>query len=520
MTGNDPARSTPPEQGPALSRRQEPETSRPAEDPGYLTRTGEAAAEDGSVAPIIGGLPAVEGSAWDIGAPLDERGADLAGKQGSPPDRGRPGGHPQYVNRGAWRPGGSGAARPGGQGSPVNSSTTPAMGSSAGYADAFGGFDGRIWLNAAHQGPLPRLAAKAAEEAVAAKLVPHRISDEAFVDVPRRLRELLGRLIGASAEEIILGNSASWGLQVLANGLPWRHGDEVLVLADEFPATVFPWLVTERHGVTVRQLELGGPVLAPERLDQELSPQTRVVAVNWVRSLTGYVVDVAGLSEVCARAGVHLVLNVTQGLGALPFDVRRLPVAAMSCSGFKWLCGPYGTGFAWIRPDVLQTMQPVQAYWLALPDGAELDLNREGEHRLRDDLGARAYDIFGTGNFLNFIPWAAALEYLLTQGTETIADHDQALVEQLIGLLDHSGYRFVSPTDPGQRAAIVVISAADPRDNQAIYQRLTGAGIDTALRAGNIRLSPHLYNTPGQIQYAAAILADATTTPRTGNRRV
>jgi hypothetical protein len=64
------------------------------------------------------------------------------------------------------------------------------------------------------------------------------------------------------------GNSASWGLQVLANGLPWRHGDEVLVLADEFPATVFPWLVTERHGVTVRQLELGGPVLAPERLDQ------------------------------------------------------------------------------------------------------------------------------------------------------------------------------------------------------------------------------------------------------------
>src|SRR5260370_7765042 len=86
MTENDPAVSTPPEEEPALSRQQEPDTSQPAEDPEYLTRTGEAAAEDGSVAPIIGGLPAVEGSALDIGAPLDDRGAGLADEQGSPPD--------------------------------------------------------------------------------------------------------------------------------------------------------------------------------------------------------------------------------------------------------------------------------------------------------------------------------------------------------------------------------------------------------------------------------------------------
>jgi hypothetical protein len=99
--------------------------------------------------------------------------------------------------------------RPGRKGSSVKSSKTSTVGFSAGYAGAFGDFDGRIWLNAAHQGPLPRLAAGGAAEALAAKLAPHRISDEAFVDVPRRLRALLGRLIGASAEEIILGNSAS-----------------------------------------------------------------------------------------------------------------------------------------------------------------------------------------------------------------------------------------------------------------------------------------------------------------------
>jgi hypothetical protein len=88
MTGNDRIRSTPAEDEPASPPQREPGTVQPAEDPGYLTRTGEVAGEDGSVVPIIGGLPAVEGSAWDVGAPLEERGSDLASEQDSPPDQG------------------------------------------------------------------------------------------------------------------------------------------------------------------------------------------------------------------------------------------------------------------------------------------------------------------------------------------------------------------------------------------------------------------------------------------------
>jgi hypothetical protein len=87
MTENDPTGSTPSKEEPALSRQEEPDTFQPAEDPGYLTETGEAVGEDGSVAPIIGGLPAVEGSAWDIGAPRDERGAGLADEQAGRADQ-------------------------------------------------------------------------------------------------------------------------------------------------------------------------------------------------------------------------------------------------------------------------------------------------------------------------------------------------------------------------------------------------------------------------------------------------
>ena len=154
----------------------------------------------------------------------------------------------------------------------------------------------------------------------------------------------------------------------------------------------------------------------------------------------------------------------------------------------------------------------VQGYWLALPDGVELDLNVGGEHRLRDDLGARAYDVFGTANFLNFVPWAAALEYLLAQGIEAIAAHDQALVERLLAALDGSPYHLVSPREAGERAAIVVVSAGDSSRNEQIQRQLDAAGIDVALRAGNIRLSPHLYNTFTEVDLASATLLRASST--------
>src|SRR5436309_5239375 len=86
----------------------------------------------------------------------------------------------------------------------------------------FGPFDGRTWLNAAHQGPLPRVAVAAAEEALAWKVAPHRLRDELFTAVPRRLRASLGRLLTASADQVVLGNSTSYGLHLLANGIPWH----------------------------------------------------------------------------------------------------------------------------------------------------------------------------------------------------------------------------------------------------------------------------------------------------------
>jgi len=120
------------------------------------------------------------------------------------------------------------------------------------YAEHFGPFGGRVWLNTAHQGPLPQVALEAARAALEQKARPHLLRDEDFFEVPRKLREALGKLMGAAPEEIILGNSTTYGLDLLANGMQWQRGDEILVVDGDFPANVFPWLILRNQGVTVR----------------------------------------------------------------------------------------------------------------------------------------------------------------------------------------------------------------------------------------------------------------------------
>jgi selenocysteine lyase/cysteine desulfurase len=377
--------------------------------------------------------------------------------------------------------------------------------SGSSYAADFGPFDGRVWLNAAHQGPLPRPAVQALEAAVAMKRAPHTIDDADFLAVPRELREALGRLIGAPAAQIVLGNSASYGVQILAQSTRWSHGDEVLVVQGDFLANIFPWLPFEEDGLRVRALEPRGGVVEPDELEAALSPRTRVFCTSWVSTFTGHLADLAALGEVCRAHGVTFVVNATQALGRRPLDVTELPVDALTCAGYKWLCGPYATGFAWFHPSLVESLRPRQAYWLAMPDDVELDLNDEGDYELRDDLGARAFDVFGTANFFDFMPWRASVDYLVGRGIAQAAEHTDRLVRRLVEALEEAAYRIVGPTGDS-RLSIVVASHADPAVNPRLHAELADAGVDVALRAGNLRIAPHLYNSDADVERALEVL--------------
>jgi cysteine desulfurase/selenocysteine lyase len=200
------------------------------------------------------------------------------------------------------------------------------------------------------------------------------------------------------------------------------------------------------------------------------------------------------------------VVNASQALGARALDVRAAPVDAVVCVGFKWLCGPYGTGFCWMKPDLLASLRFNQSYWLAGMTAD--DLGREGvEVRLPEGPPtARTYDVFGTANFFNFKPWAASVEYLSAQGVDRIAAHDQALVDQFISGLDAKKYDLTSPRSGEARSTLVFVSHRDSRRNDEIHAKLKSAGIGAAYRNGKLRFSPHLYNTSEDVAKALSVL--------------
>jgi cysteine desulfurase/selenocysteine lyase len=363
-------------------------------------------------------------------------------------------------------------------------------------ATNFGAFDGRIWLNTAHQGPLPLSAVAAAVAAAELKAAPYRITDESFEEVPERLRGLLAELVGATTDQIVLGNSTSYGLHLIANGLSWHEGDEVLVVAGDYPATVLPWLRLRERGVTVRSLHAASGLLTGEDLADALTERTRVLAVTWVDSFTGRTLDLDALGRVCRRAGVLLVVNASQALGARPLNVAHSPIDAVVACGYKWLCGPYGTGFTWLHPNLVDQLQPQQAYWLAMQAGRSLDQMRETT--LRHDLGVRAFDVFCPANFLDVLAWIASLQMILNAGVDAVAAWDQQLVERLVVGLDTDRYRLISPASGRSRSTLVVVEETNGGTQDRV-ERLTDCGIDSAYREGRLRLAPHLFNTPEQI---------------------
>jgi selenocysteine lyase/cysteine desulfurase len=255
--------------------------------------------------------------------------------------------------------------------------------------------------------------------------------------------------------------------------------------------------------VRVRPLRPAGELLSAAELTAAIGPRTRLLAVTWVDSFTGRTLDLHELGAACRQAGMLFVVNASQALGARPLDVSATPVDAVVACGYKWLCGPYGTGFAWLHPDLLDRLRPQQAYWLAMQAGRGLDQMRETS--VRDDLGVRAFDVFCPAGFATTLPWIASLELFLGTGIGTIADWDQRLVDRLVAGIDPERFRLISPASGPARSTLVVLSAVDGSSEQR-HRRLTEAGIDIAYREGNLRVSVHLFNEPAEIDRALAVL--------------
>ena len=360
----------------------------------------------------------------------------------------------------------------------------------------------RVYLNHASTGPLPARAVRALADWSAMRAEPWRISDEMELAVMHRARELASQLIGASAEEIALTTNTSHGINIAARCLPLRAGDVVLSSDREFPANVYPWMALAREGIAFEQVPCTAAGLPDEnRILEALDrPRVRALTLSWVSFATGYSVDLERIGRACHDRDIYFVVDAIQGVGAKPLDVRACGIDILACGGQKWLLSPWGTGFAFIRRELVGELEPREVGWLAVRDS--YDFTRLVEYDLSWHGDARRFEV-GTLPYQDLVAFCTSDDVLLERGVACIATHIGGLVDTMMARLRDAGVTIVTPADPRHRAAIVTVRV---KNAERVHHELGRAGIVCSLREGAIRLSPHLYNSSEEVDRAVSVL--------------
>lgn len=366
--------------------------------------------------------------------------------------------------------------------------------------------DETVYLNHASIGPLPERTRLALEAFNRRRAMPFRLPDRDLFGTLSESRRLIAQLIGATPEEIGLTVNTSFGLGVIARALPLSPGDVVVVSDREFPANVYPWLRLREQDITVELVPTTAQGWPDEsRLLERLEdPRVRVLAVSLVQFSNGYQVDLAALSAATRRTGAWLVVDAIQGLGQIPLDLGRTPVDALSCGGQKWLLSPWGSGFVYVRRELIPRLAPPVTGWMAF-EGTD-DLTRLTEYSDTYRADARRFEM-STLPYQDFAGFNASLSLLLELGIDRIEAHLERLHDPIRRWAERSGARVASPTDR-HRSGIICLA---PDDVGEAFRRLKAARIICSLREGAIRLSPHAYNTVAEMERVAAVLEERRT---------
>lgn len=358
-----------------------------------------------------------------------------------------------------------------------------------------------IYLNAASTGPLPERCVRAQDEFTRRRAAPYRLSTEDQFEVLDTSRDRIARLIGAEPEEIALAGNTGAGLNLAAWTFPLGPGDAVVIPDLEFPANVYPWMAAaEARGFELRRIAThDGALDEPALLAALDRPDVRVLALSWVGFATGVVVDLVAMGAACQARGIRFVVDAIQGLGALTLDVHQARIDLLACGAQKWLLSPWGTGFTFVRRELVRELSPQPVSWMGVQGSDDFSRLLAYDLRWRDD--ARRFEQI-TLPFQDFAGLTASLDLLHQLGPSEVA---AGIRDRTREILDGAEARGIPAVTPRSRHAGIV--SLRPVDAVAASARLDAARVAHSVREGTIRLSPHCYTTPREIELALDALA-------------
>lgn len=356
------------------------------------------------------------------------------------------------------------------------------------------------YLNHAAVGPLSRRASEAMRDLAQDALEFGSFHYEKWMACYQDLRRKTATLINAAPGEIAIVKNTSEGVATIAMGIDWRPGDVIVAFKEEFPANFFPWMQLEPKGVEIRWLSIYDDL---EKIDAA-AKGARLLAISFVNYLSGYRVDVEAIGEICARHGCFYFVDAIQGLGVFPLDVRKAKIHALAADSHKWMLGPEGCGILYVQQDMQDGVYPVEFGWTNVAkyfDYASRDMT------LRPDAGR--YEC-GTLNTIGCYGVRAALDLLLEVGVENIGQAVRALTDRIWTGVQELGCETLGVRAPASASGIVSFRK-DGMEAQYIVRKLKDQGFTMAPRQGWVRLAPHFYISPDDVERLLAAIRELTT---------
>jgi len=321
---------------------------------------------------------------------------------------------------------------------------------------------------------------------------------EEGVEILENCRTRISHLIHTpKTENIAFTRNTSDGISLVAEGLPLKEGDEILLNSMEFPSNVHPWRsIEKRKNLKIRYAEPVHGTLPVELIKKNITHQTRVISVSAVQFLSGYKSDLAEIGRLCREKELFFVVDGIQGLGVTDIDVEGMNIDALATGGHKWLMSPLGIGFLYLNERILENFTPVRTGWFSVEEPWDL-LNYDqpwlnGALRLED----------GTPNMLGIAGMNASLENLLHIGIGNISARVQKLTGFLVDLIQNdSRFNLFTSSDSKMRAGIVTFSTKAEVDGDKLIGELKNEKISISHRQGFLRIAPHYYNTHEELQH-------------------
>jgi selenocysteine lyase/cysteine desulfurase len=329
--------------------------------------------------------------------------------------------------------------------------------------------DDVAYLNCGYMSPLMQRVREAGVAGLTRKARPWEITARDFFSGSDALRAAFAELVNARADDIALVPAASYGVSVAARNLPLARGRHVLVAAEQFPSNVYPWRERAREaGAAVRTLPKPADGDWTRVVLGAIDEDTAIVALPHCHWIDGGLFDLERIGAECRRRGVALALDVTQSLGVLPLDVRRIDPDFLACAGYKWLLGPYAVSYLYVAE--------------------------------RWQQGARRFDMGERSNFALLPAAEAALRQILEWGVDNVRETVEALADHIVERVAPLG---LSVLPKSLRAphylGLQMAAESPPQVLRELLPVLAKRNVYVSVRGSAIRVTPHVYNTEADV---------------------